>query len=149
VTINGQDFECDTKNGYIAIHRDWDGDLVCLRLDMQPKRVYSSVKLQNNTGKAAVMRGPLVYCIEQADNGELLGACALPRNAQLTEYPIPDGLPAMAVAIKASAAKYQSAHKNLYSAQPPKLNPHDLTLIPYYLWANRGENEMRIYINSH
>jgi DUF1680 family protein len=148
VSVNGENCELNAENGYIVIQRGWNGDTVALKFDMEPKRVYSSVRLQSNSGKAAVMRGPLVYCIEQADNGELLGASVLPQSAPLAECPMPEGLPDTAVALKAPAYRYHNTQDSLYPLSPPMLKPHELTLIPYFLWANRGENEMRVFIQN-
>ena len=148
VTINGKAFDYAVENGYICVRREWDGDTIDLRLDMTPKRVYCSAKLQNNIGKTAVMRGPVVYCAEQKDNGETLGGIILSEDARFSEVPTPKGLPDGAVAIKANAYRIQNTDGSLYSTTPPIMKPHELTLIPYFLWANRGENEMRVFIQS-
>jgi DUF1680 family protein len=108
--------------------------------------LFCAPEVRNNIGRAAVMRGPLVYCIEQADNGELLGAFMLPGGAVFEEFTPPAGLPAETVAIKTSAYKYRSEEAGLYSPSPPKIENAEIKFIPYFLWANRGENEMRVYI---
>ncbi|MDR2183644.1 MAG: glycoside hydrolase family 127 protein [Clostridiales bacterium] len=144
--INGEPAEILTKDGYVVIERDWRGDNVAIRFDMRPKAVYCAGEVQNNAGKAAIMRGPLVYCIEEVDNGPLLGSYVLKEGDAITPIQPPDGLLAEAVALETSAYKYQHADGGLYRTQKPTLQPVTLTLVPYFLWANRGENEMRVFI---
>ena len=141
-----QDFK--TENGYIAFEREWSGDTLKLTFDMRPRYIYCSTGLQNNIGKVAIMRGPLVYCMEQVDNSEQLGAYLLPANAQLIQYPAPDGLPPETVALETSAYKYRNEGEGLYTTLPPTLEVTIARLIPYFLWANRGENEMRVFLST-
>jgi len=148
LSINGQIQDFHKENGYITLERNWCGEIIKLELDMEPKRVYCTPKLQNNIGKAAVMRGPLVYCMEQADNGEMLGSYSLPACVEFRQFQTPSELPAEAVALEAQACKYQSTKDMLYSETPPALEAALIKLIPYYLWANRGENEMRVYLST-
>ncbi|MCL2368109.1 MAG: glycoside hydrolase family 127 protein, partial [Oscillospiraceae bacterium] len=146
ITLNGEPIWPETEQGYIVLDRDWKGDTLAIRFDMQPKRLYCANEVQHNIGNTAIMRGPLVYCMEQVDNGACLGAIRLPDTAPLTEIPPPDGLLPEAVALKAPAYRYRQKGTGLYTQEKPELVPDELTLIPYFLWANRGENEMRVYI---
>lgn len=146
VTINGETVMPKLANGYVVLEQDWNGQTVGITFDMEPKRLYATTKVQGNIGSTAIMRGPLVYCMEQADNGPGLGAVRLPSDAPLTETAPPAGLLPQVVALKAPSYRYQQADDALYSAQKPTLVADELTLVPYFLWANRGENEMRVYI---
>jgi len=146
LTINGEAVQLQVENGYIVLEQDWNGQAIEITFDMQPKRLYCTTKVQGNIGSTAIMRGPLVYCMEQVDNGAYLGAIRLDEDAPLTETAPPEGLLPEVVALRAPAYRYEQAEDALYSEQRPKLVPSDLTLIPYFLWANRGENEMRVYI---
>ena len=148
LAINGQKQDFSVTNGYIELEGDFQGDEIRLAFDMRPRQVYCAPGVQSNIGKSAVMRGPLVYCMEQVDNGERLGAFLLPSGAVFKECPPPEGLPSETVALKADVHKYRSANGSLYSKEPPKLQKAEVTLIPYFLWANRGENEMRVYIRT-
>jgi DUF1680 family protein len=92
------------------------------------------------------MRGPLVYCAEEVDNGPNLGAFIL-ADTEINTCPMPDNLPPEAVALEASVSKYTANDEALYSTKPPSLCNAKLKLIPYYLWANRGINEMRTHFS--
>src|SRR5690606_7204375 len=71
-------------DGYAFIEREWrSGDVVELFLEMSAMRVRSHPLVKHNIGKVALQRGPLVYCLEEADNGSLLGQLVLPQDAEL------------------------------------------------------------------
>ena len=70
---------CRKENGYIAIQKDWqDGDSVTLVFGMEPRRIYANPLVRQDAGKVCLMRGPLVYCLEEADNGANLHLLRLP-----------------------------------------------------------------------
>ena len=98
-----------------------------------------------DVGRVALKRGPLVYCVEQADNpGGPVQQLALPRDATLDAEPtrdLFDGIVAMTAARRLDDGDWRSA---LYRAEPPKAAPATLTAIPYYLWANRGRGSMTV-----
>ena len=143
--INGKSADIQTQDGYIVLEQDWQGDNITISFDMTPKPIYCAGEVQNNVGKAAIMRGPLVYCIEEVDNGPMLGSYVLGDGA-ITDIQPPEGLLPEAVALKIPAHKYQHADDGLYRTQKPTLQPATLTMIPYFMWANRGENEMRVFM---
>lgn len=144
--LDGQEQPFTVENGYVVLECDWQGEEIQLLFDVHPRRVYSRLEVQNNIGRTAVMRGPLVYCMEQVDNGEKLGAFLLPKDSAFCECRMPEGLPQEAVALEVPGYQYIGSQNDLYSSEPPTLQKTTLRLIPYYLWANRGENEMRVYI---
>ena len=146
LTINGVPADTRTENGYIVIEREWQGDMVSVLFDMRPGYMYCANELQHNTGKAAVTRGPIVYCAEEADNGALLGAYLLAGDEPPVSAAPPDGLLPGTVALAAAAFKYGQAGTGLYRTERPGLKPCRMTFIPYFMWANRGENEMRVFI---
>ena len=80
------------ENGYIRIRRRWSpGDKVILELDMTPQLIEANAQVAENNGRAAVQRGPIVYCLEQLDQQKGIavsevdqacnGVCALVRMA--------------------------------------------------------------------
>ena len=144
--INNEVCEITTQDGYIIIERNWVGDEISLEFDMKARYVYSALEVQNNIGKAAVMRGPIVYCAEEADNTKLLGAYALDAKADILAATPPEGLLPEPVALKTTALRYSAVSNGLYTTQKPELQPTELKMIPYFEWANRGENEMRVFL---
>lgn len=144
--VNGVRQDVTFEDGYLVLERQWNGEEIKLWFDVTPRLAYTSLKVQDNAGKAAVVRGPLVYCAEGADNGTGLGTLVLDQNPVFTEVKAPAGLPETAVALEVSAWRYTGGQAGLYGYNPPDIERCKAVFIPYHLWANRGVNEMRVNI---
>ena len=149
VSVNGQAVDVSKAvNGYLTINRTWTkGDVVSLDLPMPPVRLYAHPGVIMDTGRVALKRGPLVYCIEEIDNpGGRVQRLKLPRNAELkaeTRADLFDGV----VTLKASALAIREGDwKTLYRTNPPQDDNATLTALPYYLWANRGQGSMMVWV---
>ncbi len=148
-TVNGQPIALAVERGYASIHRTWSaGDVVALNLPMPPKRLYAHPNVRMDVGRVALRRGPLIYCVEEADNpGAPVQRLTLPRAEELqTEWraDLFDG----AVALTAAARRLTPGDGEgaLYAPSPPRDEPATLTAIPYYLWANRAPGSMQVWI---
>lgn len=87
ITLNGAPVTQDIRQGYLHIHHLWqEGDTLMLTLPMPVRRVYGNPLVRHQAGQVALQRGPLVYCLEQADNGEALHNLLLPRDARFTVF---------------------------------------------------------------
>lgn len=85
VTLNGAPVTQDVRKGYLHISHLWqEGDTLQLTLPMPVRRIYGNPLVRHQAGQVAVQRGPLVYCLEQADNGEQLHNLQLPRDARFS-----------------------------------------------------------------
>lgn len=152
--LNGSAYPLNDQtvvNGYVRIEREWAaGDVVELDLEMPVQRIYSHPLVRANAGKVALQRGPLVYCLEEADNGSNLHEIVLPREAELTavrEEQLLGGV----VTVRAEAEKLREEDwtNGLYSPEAvPGTKPHPVKFIPYYAWANRGEGEMTVWVRE-
>ncbi len=142
---NGSVITPEIKTGYAYIPAS-DGDEITLTLDDTPRFVYASEKIPAVSGKAALCRGPLVYCFEGADNGGEVIPLSIDPAAEVTVGENAAGLPEGAVSLNAKGFR-REPQKSLYSSQPPKKSPCTLTAVPYCLWGNRGENQMRVWID--
>lgn len=152
--VNGEVVELEgalLQDGYIRLARQWcAGDVVELKLAMPVTRMYSHPLVRGNAGKVALQRGPLVYCLEQADNGANLHELVLPREAELhAEYEAE--LLGGIVTVRTEAVRITGPDWDggLYSASPRLTEqPAALKFIPYYAWANRGEGEMMVWVRE-
>ncbi|ODT76585.1 MAG: hypothetical protein ABS76_30650 [Pelagibacterium sp. SCN 64-44] len=149
VRVNGEAVDvAAAERGYLTIHRTWaKGDVVTLDLPMPPVRLYAHPRVIMDAGRVALKRGPLVYCLEEADNpGGAVQRLKLPRQAELraeTRSDLFDGV----VTLKADAtALDEMEFTQLYRTVPPVESGATLTAIPYYLWANRGQGSMAVWI---
>lgn len=149
--LNDQTVVNGVVNGYVRIEREWvAGDAVELELDMPVQRIYSHPLVRANAGKVALQRGPLVYCLEEADNGPNLHEIVLPREAELTAAR-EESLLGGVVTVRAEAEKLREEDwtNGLYSPEAaPGTKPHPVKFIPYYAWANRGEGEMTVWVRE-
>lgn len=153
VLLNGEAVQGEVRKGYMHINRCWrEGDTLSLTLPMPVRRVYGNPLVRSVAGKVAVQRGPLVYCLEEADNGEALHNVWLPKESEfrLVEG---KGIFAHKVLIQAEGEKQSAAdpeQQPLWHFDTPLTTrePQTLTFIPWFSWANRGEGEMRIWVNE-
>jgi DUF1680 family protein len=135
--INGQPFDATPQaDGYVHITRSWQrSDTVELDLPMPIRRVYAHEKVEVDRGKVALMRGPIVYCLEAVDHRELdVARLVLPRNALLHAEHHSDLLGGLTVL--------------LGSARTDGKQPVALTAVPYYAWCNREKGPMTVWINE-
>lgn len=108
-----------------------------LQFRVEPMLVRCSNRVRENIGKVAVVRGPVVYCLEEVDNGPDLHRLILDSRTGFTA----DGELLLAEGFR------EKDNPALYSLwQEPELEPATLRFLPYYRWANRGENEMSVYV---
>jgi len=87
IAVNGQSLDLEPLmcRGYARIQREWSaGDVVELSLAMPVQRLESHPEVSSNCGKVALQRGPLVYCLEEVDNGPNLHDISLPEDAELS-----------------------------------------------------------------
>lgn len=152
VRVNGAslDLEQNMEQGYAVISRVWfSGDVVEVDLPMQPTRIYAHPSVREDAGKVALMRGPIVYCLEEDDNGPDLQNLILPRKAFLETLPMQEGLLEGVVQLRAKGLRECPASEALYSVEPPEAEEQLLTFVPYYAWGNRTpDREMRVWVRE-
>ncbi|CAH1190624.1 Non-reducing end beta-L-arabinofuranosidase [Paenibacillus auburnensis] len=150
IRVNGEAVNVteSLEQGYAVIRRTWKADdVIELTLPMEAYRVYAHPNLRADAGKTAIQRGPLVYCLEGADNGEPLSSISLSKSGGFTET-FDGGLLGGAVVVKTTGYRVdeQSWNDGLYSRTKAAEQPVEVTAIPYYLWGNRGSGEMKVWI---
>ena len=124
------------RDGYAYIPIS-DEAVIDIEFSMSVKMMKCSNMVRANIGKAAITKGPFVYCIEEADNGKDLHRIKLQKNGKFT---VNDD------SISVNALK-ETESKSLYSEySEEEYEEMNVKLIPYYKWGNRGEGEMQVYI---
>ena len=140
--------DMEEKQGYLYIQKDW-GEEDCLELNfpMDVRLIAANPLVRENVGKVAVMRGPVVYCLEAVDNGENLHLVTLSSEQEKVEVTDMDICGVTAKALTLSGwRKDCSGEQNLYHVwEKEKKSKVRLKYIPYYMWANRTENEMQVW----
>jgi DUF1680 family protein len=153
IEVNGEPQQPKLDKGYVILSRMWtSGDTVTLALDMPVERMMPHPMIRQDAGHVALQRGPIVYCLEQADNGENLANVILPPDSTLTAS-VDKDLFGGVVTITGQAARAEIPNwaGNLYQPQSqlhPTHTHFTLKAIPYFLWANREPGEMCVWIRE-
>ena len=149
IKINSQPIQCNIENGYCKINRKWQmGDSIELDFPMEVKILQSNPKVQTNAGKAAIMRGPIVYCLEGIDNGQLLSSISLKDNTVFNEKYTPDLLEGVTILEFDGYKESDDWGDELYRVKPKDKKKIKVKAVPYYAWNNRGEGEMIVWIRA-
>ena len=136
ITINGENVQFKEENGYAVITREWKpGDVVNYTLPMNIHRVEANEQVVQDAGLTSIERGPIVYCIEGKDNGTELMNFALTDSAKLVAKYEPEMLGGVVTI---------SGNAQVKASKTPEVQK--MTAIPYYVWDNRGINEMKVWI---
>ncbi|MGN6487128.1 MAG: glycoside hydrolase family 127 protein [Devosia sp.] len=147
--VNGEPVRPVVSKGYATIEREWRaGDKIRLHMDMPVERLSAHPAVTQNAGRVALKRGPIVYCLEEVDNGIAPQRFVLKDNPIQSEF-VP-GLLGGAVVL-AGEAEVTSADDwsgTLYRSSPPSREPRRFRAIPYHLWANREPGGMQVWIRA-
>lgn len=148
--VNKEPQEYSRNQGYAMLERTWkNGDEVLLTLDMPVQLVEANPLVREDLGKVAVTRGPLVYCLEETDNGKNLSGIYLEEDADFAIKEEPELLKGV-VTIETQGKKVSQKGWNgetLYRTyQGKNYDPCSLKFIPYYAWTNRGIGEMTVWV---
>ncbi|NHN32689.1 glycoside hydrolase family 127 protein [Paenibacillus sp. S3N08] len=150
--VNGEAMEISESsvNGYVKLHRSWtNGDCVKLALDMPIEIIRAIPKLRAAAGKAALQRGPIVFCLEETDNGANLPDICLSSEPKLTAHYEEQTLNGVSVITGAAfRSDPTSADGQLYSTAPTKKVPVQIKAVPYFAWCNREPGEMQVWIRE-
>lgn len=143
------DAEMTEKNGYLVVEKVWnDGDTVFFDFAMPVRRVYASPYVRQDLGKVCLMRGPLVYCLEEADNGNNLHLVSLPEESEIA-LGQGEGVLSGMTTLKAKGLRIVPEEGTLYRGAPCRRKEEtQLTFIPYFAWANRGVGEMTVWVRE-
>lgn len=136
-SVNGKSVSSTTIDGFLPIKRKWQkGDKVELELPMAMRFSEADARVESDSNRICITRGPLVYCAETADN-----------IYPVSQYYITD------TETKEKISKFQNGiMKNIpaieieaNAATADEEHPAKLTLVPYYAWNNRGDKAMNVW----
>jgi DUF1680 family protein len=141
-TLNGKPVAADIVDGYAVITRTWKkGDQLQFQFDMAVLQLVSRPELKQDSGRVALQRGPLVYCVEAADNGGHAWNFIVPDE---TEFRTRETkvLGENIIALEAAVPFITTSS----DGKSVSTQTRTLTAIPYYTWANRGRGEMQVWL---
>lgn len=153
VSVNGEAIGAASvldENGYLKITRIWnDNDQLEIRLSMPVEVVRPHPEIRVNAGKVALKKGPLVFCLEEIDNGKNLPDLSINRDSsfQIETSEALGGVPVIVADGKRSDTSKLTGN-TLYFTEALPTTPATIKAIPYFAWANRGQGEMLVWIRE-
>ncbi len=137
-------------DGYIYLTGKWrNEDRIYLTFPMDVRCVRANTRVREDIGKAAFLRGPVCFCMEEADNGKdlhLLRINAEKMSDIEVERSFRLGHEMCVLKVPGYRQEPSEEKSGLYTEfLPAKEKETTLTYIPYYAWSNRGEGEMSVW----
>lgn len=113
-----------------------------LQIDFEMKTyfMHANGQVRADAGRVCLMRGPLVYTFEEADNGSNLESFYID-TSKSPSVCMEKGLLGGTVTIRVEALRMEGGPKGLYGTEAPRLIRTGLKAIPYAFWCNRNRNE--------
>lgn len=143
VFVNGRPMRYREEKGYAVLERKWKpGDVIEMTLPMPIRTVVARQEVGADRDRIALQRGPLVYCVEGADNPSSVWNFTVPANGKLTEQP-QRILDEPVIALRCEVTATEPTHDGSSEDVPQE---KFVTAIPYYTWANRGNYEMQVWL---
>lgn len=143
IKVNGEAYPVS------VIERSWkEGDKVELFLDMPVRFVFANSHVTGNNGRCAIMRGPLVYALEELDQTCPVRELILPLDQTLELLPLPSSFPEEVEGIAISGKIWHEKREStsLYTEEKSSLTETKFLAVPYALWQNRGETNMAVWM---
>lgn len=140
--LNGKAISSVYEHGYVVVDHEWvKGDVLELDIPMDVKIVKARDEVKQDNNRIAIQRGPIVYCVEGADNNNKAWNIIIPANTKFEtiDYKVMDEQ------VKAITAEVPVVivGEDGFSIRTEK---RKIIAIPYYTWANRGKNEMQVWL---
>lgn len=151
----GNKVDYTVEKGYAIIKRDSEENCWCdtqleVLFDMPAQILYANPAVRADMGKVAIKKGPLVYCLEEVDNGAGLSDIYIDTNSKLTEM-FDDSILGGVNIIMATGKRVKRSSWNtdkLYAPCPVSFEEAELTFVPYANWGNRDTGEMMVWVKG-
>lgn len=135
IRINGEVTDYKTANGFALLERTWKkGDKISVIFPLDIKEIIAREEVKSDSGRIAFSRGPVIFCVEETDNGKV-------RNISVDKEPDPS----FEFRSDLLAGVGTISFKGFDSAGKEK----KYFAIPYFAWANRGKGEMIVWLKKH
>lgn len=140
-----------TASTYVSVRRRWQpGDRVQLDLPLRVRTLAAHPAVEETRNQVALMRGPVVYCLEEPD---------LPAGCRVSDIALPAGTDFQPVMMEDALGRYVAlagtgvCHRSEFGAElyreiepVPRVERVPVRLIPYFAWCNRGVSEMSVWL---
>ena len=150
ISRGGEQAEIEVVNSYAVLKGTFKDDVIDICFDAPASFVHANPKVRADSGKVALVKGPLVYCIEEADNGDNLAAVFVNTDQELKIYRDEElfGGSQVLCLLGRKIAQEGWGDKTLYSDSAPVFVATEITAVPYCYWGNRKAGEMVVWIKE-
>lgn len=150
ISRGGEQAEIEVVNSYAVLKGTFKDDVIDICFDAPASFVHANPKVRADSGKVALVKGPLVYCIEEADNGDNLAAVFVNTDQELKIYRDEElfGGSQVLCLLGRKIAQEGWGDKTLYSDRAPVFVETEITAVPYCYWGNRKAGEMVVWIKE-
>lgn len=148
ITIDGKPAEYRQEKGMLYLTRQWSGnEIITYEMDMPIRLMSANPQVRADAGKGAIMKGPLVYCLESCDNGENLSAISIRPDVEFEESFVEELFGGTnIISFEGKRVREHEWNHQLYRPWKEERESVFLKAIPYCFWNNRGKHEMQVWI---
>src|SRR5699024_1277738 len=133
----------------LMLNKKWSKDEIKIEFSMPVLEVKSNPLVRNNIGKIALQRGPIIYCLEEIDNGENLAAIYLKEDKYKVKTEENHLNNMVTIETTGEKIDWKGVDKNYsYSEESYENKEMKVKAVPYFSWNNRGSGEMIVWINK-
>lgn len=152
IKLNNKTFAANlAPASYAPIERHWSsGDTIELSLPMRARLIEGNPRIEATRNQIAVMRGPVLYCLESTDlpSSVAVDDVHIPRDIKLITQREKNWLKDVTLLKgKAYVVRQEEWGGKLYrEVTSTEVERHQIALIPYYAWNNRGTPSMSVWL---
>ena len=138
--------EYTVENGYARFIIDRDMFTLSLVFEMKACYISSDSRVRADVGKVALTYGPLVYCLEGVDHAfPLFDVYVDMKKEPVSSFSDEYGIPVFQC--EGRVCDVSDLTGLYFAANHVRYKKVSLRFIPYFAFANRGESDMRIWLN--
>jgi DUF1680 family protein len=150
VLVNGKKYDFEIDKGYAIVKGYFKNESIKISFDAPARFIYANPKVRADSGKVAITKGPLVYCLEEIDNKDNLSAIFIDTSVMPVEKYDKElfGGTTMINLKGKSISNDNWSDEVLYGIQKPIYEDIELKAVPYCYWGNRKPGEMLVWLKS-
>ncbi len=148
IILDGEKAAYEAINNYARLSLSAGSYCIRLKTDIHPQFVAANHNVRADVGKVAVVNGPFVYCLEEADNGKNLADIYVDADAGLCNTDPGSEFPGEVPLVEYQGYRVQSKgvmDDSLYGKAEFEKKPVRIRAVPYAFWNNRGIGEMEVW----
>ncbi|MCR5527397.1 MAG: glycoside hydrolase family 127 protein [Lachnospiraceae bacterium] len=148
VRVDESELDVKVSDGYIRLELSEGTHSIELKFDTAPKWFAANNNVREDAGKMALMKGPLVYCLEEEDNGDHLSEIYVEQSTEVKAEKPDERLAGKLPVLKYKGYRVKSVgveNNELYGEVKFRKEETELRAVPYSQWNNRSDGEMLVW----